>query len=284
MSAEGVAENTSDTARIAYYVRLAGIFRYHIRVGEWKSGQQLPTIPTLCDRYGVARSTVRQALQLLISDGLLTSTRGKGTFVKERAAKSSGTDTDLRDAISDPLETGPHETMKLLERDLDIMLPDDMAATLEAHPARRLTYVRVLKMHFLRGEPFNLAEVYVAADVYKRIPPDADAKAKVSRLIRDFGNVKIVRNRQEVTIARADSEVAARFGCPVGDILVRIRRWRTDNKGDLIFAAVNLYRGDLFVLDIVDEDPNDLRYRSGLLPGEITNHARSLSHLDSDQR
>lgn len=56
---------------------IADDLRRRIRSGELKAGEQLPTQAALAEEFGVERGTVRQALQLLQSDGLL-SNRSKG--------------------------------------------------------------------------------------------------------------------------------------------------------------------------------------------------------------
>jgi GntR family transcriptional regulator len=51
--------------------------------GEWPADQQIPSERDLCARYGVSRTTVRQALQLAGHHGLLVRVPGRGTFVAQ---------------------------------------------------------------------------------------------------------------------------------------------------------------------------------------------------------
>jgi GntR family transcriptional regulator len=66
-----------------YYVQLLEILREKISSGEWKAGDKLPSEPELCDIYGVSRTVVRQSLQELEYDGLISRRKGVGTFVAE---------------------------------------------------------------------------------------------------------------------------------------------------------------------------------------------------------
>lgn len=263
------APNAPDSSLIAYYLRLAAVFRDRIASGEWQPGMQLPTIPELCERYGAARNTVRQALQLLVLDGLLSSTRGRGTFVADHAQPLRAAPDVPRTGIDSIMEAGAQDTATLLKRESGIRLPQELMQPGEGNPDSMPGYVRILKMYTQHGAPFNLADIYVSSDVYARLPPEADRGSKISQLIQEHAGAKVARNRQEITVARADAEVAALFRCPVGDVLIRIRRWRTDDRGELIFAGVNLYRGDRFVLNLIDEDPSDLNYRPGLVPSDL---------------
>jgi GntR family transcriptional repressor for pyruvate dehydrogenase complex len=66
----------------AYQV-LADALRAQILTGELKAGRKLPIEPVLSAQYGVSRSTVREALRVLASQNLITTTRGVsgGSFI-----------------------------------------------------------------------------------------------------------------------------------------------------------------------------------------------------------
>jgi GntR family transcriptional regulator of arabinose operon len=59
--------------------------------GTLKPGDLLPSERALEDFLGVSRTTVRQAVNVLISDGFLQSIAGKGTFVLKQSSKASAT-------------------------------------------------------------------------------------------------------------------------------------------------------------------------------------------------
>ena len=48
-------------------------------------GDKLPNENELSNELGVSRATLREAIRILVNDGLLTVYRGKGTFVSEKA-------------------------------------------------------------------------------------------------------------------------------------------------------------------------------------------------------
>jgi GntR family transcriptional regulator len=49
-----------------------------------RPGDRLPSESELCERFGVSRMTVRQAVALLANEGLLVRRRGEGTFTAPR--------------------------------------------------------------------------------------------------------------------------------------------------------------------------------------------------------
>jgi GntR family transcriptional regulator len=232
--------------RIALYVRLTSIFRSRIATGEWKVGERIPSLEALCAEYDVARNTVRQALELLRSEGLIGGGRGLGTFVRQAPALAV-TDNDLKAAISDPLTLGPGQSIQILKRTKSVALPDNLARGLPVYE----DYVLIRKLHCFRDRPFALMDIYVASSVYARFPKGHDTSIKIARLLRDHG-APIARSRLEITTRPADHETAQLLDCSMAGSLVCMRRWRTDKRGSIVTAGTYLYRGDLFVLDIVE--------------------------------
>jgi DNA-binding GntR family transcriptional regulator len=61
-------------------VRVEADLRRRIDSGEWKSGEELPTVAQLAAHYGVASGTVAKTLRKLRDEGLLRIVPRWGTF------------------------------------------------------------------------------------------------------------------------------------------------------------------------------------------------------------
>lgn len=64
------------------YQRIAADLRGRIEVGGLPPGARLPTEHDLAAENGVTRATARQAVQLLVNEGLVVSERPRGHFVR----------------------------------------------------------------------------------------------------------------------------------------------------------------------------------------------------------
>ncbi|NIH83481.1 FCD domain-containing protein [Amycolatopsis granulosa] len=61
--------------------QVASLLRQRLRRGDWRPGERLPNEVRLAAEFGVGRSSVREAVRLLVQDGLLDVRHGSGTFV-----------------------------------------------------------------------------------------------------------------------------------------------------------------------------------------------------------
>ena len=73
-----------DRSVVARYIQLASLFRRRIEAGDWPVAEQTPTVDDLAAECGVARATIRKALDMLEGEGLIDRYRAKGTFVRQR--------------------------------------------------------------------------------------------------------------------------------------------------------------------------------------------------------
>jgi GntR family transcriptional regulator len=63
------------------YYQLKEILEKRLQSGEFQPGDKFPTDDELCQEYGLSRGTVRRAVEMLISAGLLRREQGRGTFI-----------------------------------------------------------------------------------------------------------------------------------------------------------------------------------------------------------
>jgi GntR family transcriptional regulator len=78
-------ESQRDIDRSSYepaYAQLARILREQVAGGLYQPGNRLPSEALLCKRYNVSPMTVRRAVNVLLDQGVVSTVKGKGTFVK----------------------------------------------------------------------------------------------------------------------------------------------------------------------------------------------------------
>jgi len=74
--------NFNKDSIVTIYTQLANALRTQILSGELQPGDRIEPEIEIAERNGISRSTVRQAMNLLVNEGLLERLPGKGTFVR----------------------------------------------------------------------------------------------------------------------------------------------------------------------------------------------------------
>ncbi|GAA3454386.1 hypothetical protein GCM10018962_62190 [Dactylosporangium matsuzakiense] len=80
------------------YVRIERELR--ARLAQARPGDAVPAESALAAEFGVARMTVRAALNALETDGLIERVQGRGTFVRQRPEpRAAGTLMSFQDQV-----------------------------------------------------------------------------------------------------------------------------------------------------------------------------------------
>lgn len=67
------------------HVQIADVIRKRIKSGEIELRNPLPSEPSMMQEFGVARDTIRKAVRLLRDEGYVTTVKGMGSYVRDRA-------------------------------------------------------------------------------------------------------------------------------------------------------------------------------------------------------
>jgi GntR family transcriptional regulator len=226
-----------DNAEVPLYVQLADLFRQRILKGIWKQGEKLPSLEQLVKEFEVARVTVRQAVERLTRDGLVSPQRGRGTFVTaapqtDRWLRVETSLQNLADVYRDT-----HPTILNIDestRSPRLAVSDGVAAP---------KYVYMRRIHSHQGKPYCVIDIYLDAEIFRR-RPTRFRKETVIPLLMGMPSVKIVTARQVLTISTADLEVARHLGISVNAPVAEVRRVFSGPKRRVIYLGEVTYRGD----------------------------------------
>ncbi len=68
---------------VPYYYQLQEALKQEIDAGSWRPGDRLPSESELSTEFGISRTVIRQALDVLEADAQVRRIKGKGAFVSE---------------------------------------------------------------------------------------------------------------------------------------------------------------------------------------------------------
>ncbi|MCL2541745.1 MAG: GntR family transcriptional regulator [Nocardioidaceae bacterium] len=203
-------------------------------------GSPAPSERDLVQRFGVARMTVRHALDTLVNEGVLERFAGRGTFVaRPRRGRSRLT------GISEDLERrGQVAESRSLSADL-CAAPVRVAECLEVVPGSPV--IRWRRLRLADGRPLCVTETYLDADL---LPGFLEAELPIS-LYREL----LTRDRRPtwaedaVTAAPASTDQARLLEIGAGEAVLRHTR-RAFWNDRAIELSRTVYRGDAHVLSL----------------------------------
>ncbi|CAB3880075.1 GntR family transcriptional regulator [Achromobacter anxifer] len=232
-----------DTAQAPLYVQLSDLFRQRILKGVWKNGDKLPSLDALAEEFHVAKVTVRQAIERLTRDGLLSPQRGRGTFVTGAPQDNRWfrVETSLENLSSVYRDTHP-----------TILNIDESTRTPLLHDADGVAaekYVFMRRIHARDGQPYCVINIYLDAAIFAK-HPTRFRKETVIPILMGMPSVDIVSARQVLTISTADVEVAHHLGINVNAPVAEVRRVFTGPDRRVIYLGEVTYRGDFVRMEI----------------------------------
>ena len=228
---------------VARYLQLGTLFRRKVTTGEWPLGEQIPTVEDLADQFGVAKLTIRQALDLLERDGLIERFRAKGTFVKAKPSRELW--CEVHTDFSGMLTARKGAKIEILSERKRCALPQ---VELAGKPAP--SYRALRRRHARDGQFFLLADLYIDERLTKSIPRSAYTSKTALRLIADAPDIDVESVRQSLTIGSADLEVSQLLGLPINAPVAFVERTALAKDGSIALLTIGVYRGDVVRLDM----------------------------------
>jgi GntR family transcriptional regulator len=225
------------------YVQLAQTLGLRIADGRYPVGGLLPTEAELGDAFGVSRYTVRQAIQHLRQQGLVSARKGVGTRVEARRADASY--SHAIHSLSELLQYASETRLEIVSHE-EIIARGALAEMLGCRPRKpwiRLNGVR----HGRRGEPpHGHSEIYLDA-AYKDLTTSTGPlrTALWSLIERRFGET-VVEVDQEIQAAVLDADMARLLKAEPGSPALKFTRRYYVTGRRLVEYTVSLHPADRF--------------------------------------
>jgi GntR family transcriptional regulator len=229
---------------VSRYIQLASLFRRNIQSGTWKVGQQIPTVEELAARCGVARATIRQALDIVEGEGLIERYRAKGTFVKRQLGEQLW--CEVATDWSGLLMSRAGAVIEVLADERGRQPPQVPHAIGRLAPS----YRHLRRRHSRHGQPFLLADLFIDERLSARIAKKDLTSKTAMRLVAGISGLRIKDARQTLTIATADIETAEQLNIALNAPIACVHRSVVDRDGCLVFVGEGIYRGDQVRIDM----------------------------------
>ncbi len=242
------------------YRVIAEDLRRQIESGELAAGSQLKTEVELREEYGradapISRTTVRDAIKLLVARGLVETRPGQGTFVVGR------NNPFVSKLTADPAAGGLEDAIYRSEVERQGRVPDETRPRVEVQPpspeiAQSLGLegdAQVISRHQQRsidGTPYSMQTTYypmrfVTENGAIRLLEARDIEGGVVDYLRGLG-IDQVGWRDQFILRPPDGNERTFFNLSdrVQVAMLTVQRIGYDEEGNPIRATVTVYPGD----------------------------------------
>ncbi|GIF05047.1 GntR family transcriptional regulator [Actinoplanes siamensis] len=228
-------------AKTPLYVRIERELR--ARLAPAKPGDVVPAESVLAEQFGVARMTIRAALNALEDDGLIERIQGRGTFVRQRPEpRAAGTLMSFQDQVR---SWGRTPSSHLVEAEVRTAAAAEAAALqLTAASPRVVSIVRVRL-----ADNVPLAVEYACFPAHLSSLLDVDLEAgSLHRALHDMG-LRPTLGSSRLTAQRAGTD-AEHLQVPADEPLLVETRLIVDQRSAPLEYTVSRYVGDRYDLHV----------------------------------
>ncbi len=227
---------------IPLYYQLERALRKRIQNGRAKNNQPFPTEHELCKEYGVSRTTVRQALLILESEGLLKREQGRGTFVTSR--DSEQIPYRLYGYTDDVFSIGSKTSLELKVRKI-VRLHARLAQDMELDEGDEAVFFEGTRFFFPENRS-ALFHAWVPKEIGEKIPWRKLKGPYLIAIVEQVSLERVKRAHQEISATVATPRHEATIGVKSGDPLLVVKHIYFSSTGRVLEIAETHFPGDAF--------------------------------------
>lgn len=235
---------------IPLYYQLELRLREAIESGQYRPGERLPTEQELQRLYGVSRVTVRTTLQRLEADGLVTSHRGRGTFVTAQAgdcgrierhtARLLAFEEDIRRA-----GLQPRVDVLVVER---CPVPGRMALLLGLAEGEEVVHLR--RLGWAGSDPLWVESRYFHPTIGDRLREQDLTSTSITALVQGVIGVPVASTRLRLSAGAATREQAKLLAISPGDPVLINEFAVSDSQRRPVEATRAVFRADRYAFTV----------------------------------
>jgi GntR family transcriptional regulator len=220
---------------------------------EGRFGEGLPGEHALSSSFGVARITVRRALQQLADEGLITREPGRGTKATALAGakaspgpsknkKAPERKAQLSGLLENLVTMGLQTRVKVLSVEV-VGATDEVAHQLQLAPGTQVQ--KAQRVRSTADGPLSHITTWVPQTIACHFDRKALSQKPILMLLEASG-VQVGRAVQTLSARLADAEVARHLDVAIGSALLSVRRLILDDQDRPVQWLHGLYRPDRY--------------------------------------
>ncbi|EPE2231388.1 GntR family transcriptional regulator [Cronobacter turicensis] len=214
------------------YKSIAERLRLRLNSSDYHIGSPLPGEKALAQEFGVARMTIRKAVDLLVDWGLVLRRHGSGTYVARKDVHHETTSlTGLAEVLR---QQGKDVHSKVLQFEV-MPAPPAIASQLRIQINERIYFSR--RVRYVEGKPLMLEDSYMPVKLFRTLSLAHLEGSKFDYIEKECG-ITISGNYESLTPVLADKQLAAMMNVQEQTPLLRITSLSYSDNGEFLNYSV----------------------------------------------
>ncbi|MGB8212500.1 MAG: GntR family transcriptional regulator [Anaerolineales bacterium] len=225
------------------YYQLANILRDSITNGKFEAHQPIPSERQLEGIYAVSRTTIRQAIDLLIRQGFLYRAHGRGTFVSPQKLQKGI--SELTSFSEDMKQRGLIPGQKIL--DIGYVHPTEQVRAHLELPANSGQVLRIERLRLGDNVPMGLqTSYYILPEGQTITREELEEYGSIYKMLQEKFHLIPTEADETLEVTLATPHEAALLEIPPGSPLLLSDRTMYSQFRRVIEFVRILYRGDRY--------------------------------------
>lgn len=223
---------------VPYHLQIKDILIKEIGEGIYK--ERIPSERDLMDRFSVSRTTIREAISHLVTEGVLEKIHGKGTFISQKPPVHEWLDS-LNSLTETVRKMGMVPGSKLLSCRVvkeggviaDILNEED--------------FYTIERLRTADAKPIAIERHFYSNEIGRKLAEyDLEATTIYDLLENDLG-IELEEAEQFISSKVVSEEDAINLEIPFGSNVLCVERVMTDVRGDTVEFYTSVFRPDMYV-------------------------------------
>lgn len=225
---------------LPYHYQLREIIRTEIAANRWEHGDQLPSENQLCEMFAVSRTTVREALDALVNEGLLTREKGLGTFVADPKFLETWTGSSI--GFSDSItQQGYLIDTRVLEL---TTIPASLHVSHELNVPMSSDVYLLRRLRYIMKQPILVVNSYIPTRLFPGLHEIDFTTASLYQTFRNVYGAPVMRVKRGIEAIAADEAIAGLLELKPGFPVMFIENTAYSTEGTPIEYYTAWRRGD----------------------------------------
>ena len=224
------------------YLQITDILRNRVMT-QMQPGERILPEVDLGKQFGVSRETIRQALEPLEREGLITRSRGRGSFVAKPLPfrpvrkKLTGLAEDFVQGLS----------YRLVRKDL-VKSDEEMSGFLKVE--RDSFLVQIDRISIMDDRPLAYHVALLPASIGMRVMEEDLEHSSIAALLAGPCGFRLEEDQQVIEAETADVQLAEHLGVPMGFPVLVMRRIYISQGEQPIAYFKSYYRADRYMYSV----------------------------------